>query len=193
MNFKSCFALLGAVLLLSEAQAQHWSFSMGAGAGKSYIVESLQGRLDFYGPAFSMKSSLQYQPQESDYSIGLNFTAMHTNVNFFPGPNAYSSNTISVGVSRNLEFENWSFGYGFGMGVTHETARSTFTFQESQKRFATVSTDCFVERNISERLSIILSLNALWFDPIGSFMPAQWEQTGEDVNSLGNICLKVKI
>ena len=121
-----------------------------------------------------MKSSLQYQPQESDYSFGLNFTAMHTNVSFFfQAQNAYSSNTLTVGVfTEFLNLKNWSIGLRIlGWGVTHENCSINFLLSKNRRKDLPLSsTDCFCRAKIYRRgLSIILSLNALWFDPIGSF------------------------
>ena len=178
-NAMRLFLLIISCFFFIFSQAQQLDISLGAGTGKSYIVESVSKNTNArYGIPGSFFTKIKFSPRKSSkWGAVLMLQQVTSTV---------SGSDVITGIPLNgyintfktsvlLEHENsnikgMTYGYNFGIGLTNESIRSQRMNPTSniQNTYPSLSASLFYAYRLTSDFDFVISPMFLWHDPIKS-------------------------
>ncbi|MCH8535265.1 MAG: hypothetical protein LAT51_09370 [Flavobacteriaceae bacterium] len=192
---KTIFISFLAFLLISEAKSQEFEVGFGLGSGAVYLFEDYDSGINIdYSLPFSSYVDLKYGKSENYFGVKLRFQYLNAGIkgNDWKNPNLEIDGEVSSLTTLFLlehlpSNQNWSFGYNFGLGYTHQLFRPDLINSSDGIRSSFISFHLggILRKKVNENFSLQLEPSLFWTDPVNSFRNSdKWQIAGEDLSVL---------
>jgi hypothetical protein len=182
--------LLLVCTITNHLQAQEFSVGVGAGSGKSYIVEDIEDNRLQFGLPVSIYVEGQYRPAQTNWALKLRMQHINSTLKSTDSKiDGYVSTWgyYLLAESQKKWHKNSYCGLHSGLGKTNEFYSYQYdTFSPNEKTFLSYAIGTSIAYKLSDWIQVRIEPTLYFFDPInamrGLINGKKLVSAGEDIN-----------